>query len=154
MQDALNANFFDEPHVVAKKRAVFFAKWSKRAAELKGREAEILQSCPERVRNIMRRKNLQLLREILNDLKYPDKTLVDDLCSGFKLTGWLPKSGVFPGRIRHPEHDVQTLKVFAKGLNKSAVAQVRNVEVDEVAESTWSTTGEARMYLARSCSES
>ena len=118
VQDALNANF-DEPHVVAKKRAVFFAKWSKRAAELKGREAEVLQSCPEHVRNVMKGKNLQLLREILSDLDYPDKTLVDDLCSGFKLTGWLPKSGVFPGRIRHPEYDVKTLKVLAKGLNKS-----------------------------------
>ena len=84
--------------------------------------------------------NLQLLREILNDLNCPDMTLVDDLCSGFKLTGWLPKSGVFPGRIRHLEYDVQTLKVLAKGLNKSAFAQVQNTEVDEVAESTWATT--------------
>ena len=138
VQDALSANFFDEPHLVAKKRAVFFAKWSKRAAELKGREAELLQSCPEHVRDIM--KNIQLLREILSDLNYPDKTLVDDLCSGFKLTGWLPKSGVFPGRIRHPEYDVKTLKVLAKGLNKSVLAQIKNTEVDEVAESTWATT--------------
>ncbi len=137
VQDALSANFFDEPHVVAKKRAVFFAKWSKRAAELKGREAEVLQSCPEHVRNIMKGKNLQLLREILNDLNYPDKTLVDDLCSGFKLTGWLPKSGVFPGRIRHQEYDVKTLKVLEKGLNRSVLAQIKNTEVDEVAESTW-----------------
>ena len=68
VQDALSANFFDEPHVVAKKRAVFFAKWSKRAAELKGREAEVLQACPEHVRDIMKGKNLQLRREILSDL--------------------------------------------------------------------------------------
>ena len=139
VQDALNANFFDEPHVVAKKRAVFFAKWSKRAAELRGRESEVLHSCPEHVEKIMKGKNLQLLREILVDLEYPDKTLVDDLCSGFKLTGWLPKSGVFPGRIKHPEYDVKTLKVLAKGLNKSILAQIKNTEVDEVAESTWAT---------------
>ena len=140
VQDALNANFFDEPHVVAKKRAVFFAKWSKRAAELRGRESEVLHSCPEHVEKIMKGKNLQLLREILVDLEYPDKALVDDLCSGFKLTGWLPKSGVFPGRIKHPEYDVKTLKVLAKGLNKSILAQIKNTEVDEVAESTWATT--------------
>ena len=139
VQNALNANFFDEPHIVAKKRAVFFAKWSKRASELKGREATLLQSCPEHVRNIMKGKNLQLLREILDDLNYPDKNLVDDFCSGFKLTGWLPKSGVFPGRIRHPEYDVQTLKVLAKGLNKSVLAQVQNTDTDKVVESTWAT---------------
>ena len=64
----------------------FFAKWSRRAAELRGRESEVLRSCPEHVEKIMKGKNLQLLREILVDLEYPDKTLVDDLCSGFKLT--------------------------------------------------------------------
>ena len=58
----------------------------------------------------------------------------------FKLTGWLPKSGVSPGRIRHPEYDVKTLKVLAKGLKKSVLAQIKNTEVDEVAESTWATT--------------
>ena len=131
VQNALNANFFDEPHLVAKKRAVFFAR---------GRESEVLHSCPEHVEKIMKGKNLQLLREILSDLEYPDKTLVDDLCSGFKLTGWLPKSGVFPGRIKHPEYDVKTLKVLAKGLNKSILAQIKNTEVDDVAESTWATT--------------
>ena len=101
VQDALNANFFDEPHLVAKRRAVFFAKWSKRAAELRGRESEVLHSCPEHVEKIMKGKNLQLLREILSDLDYPDKTLVDDLCSGFKLTGWLPKSGVLHITIQY-----------------------------------------------------
>ena len=70
-------------------------------------------------------------------MNYPDETLVDDLLSGFKLTGWLLKSGVFPGRIKHPEYDVKTLKVLAKGLNKSVFAQVKNTEV---AESTWATT--------------
>ena len=39
VQDGFSANFFDEPHIVAKKRAVFFAKWSKRASDLKGRLA-------------------------------------------------------------------------------------------------------------------
>ena len=139
--------FFDEPHLVAKRRAVFFAKWSKRAAELKGRESEVLHSCPEHVEKIMKGKNLQLLREILSDLEYPDKTLVDDLCSGFKLTGWLPKGGVFPGRIKHPEYDVKTLKMLAKGLNKSILAQIKNTEVDDVAESTWATTLEERSLV-------
>ena len=61
----------------------------------------------------MKGKNLLLLKEILEDLGYPDRSLFDDLCRGFKLTGWLPKSGVFPGRIRHPEYDVATLKLLS-----------------------------------------
>ena len=81
-----------------------------------------------------------LLKEILSDLEYPDATLVDDLCQGFKLTGWLPKSGVFPGRIRHPEYDVPTLKLLAKGLNQAIYSQVKNMTKDDISISTWNTT--------------
>ena len=42
--------------------------------------------------------------------------------------------------VSHPEYDVKTLKVLAKGLNKSVLAQVKSTEADEVAESTWATT--------------
>ena len=35
---------------------------------------------------------------------------------------------------------MKTLKVLAKGLNKCVLAQTKNTEVDEVAESTWATT--------------
>ncbi len=81
-----------------------------------------------------------MLKEIWDDLEYPDKGLFDDLCNGFKLTGWLPKSGVFASRIKHPEYVVQTLKTLAKGLNKSILSQVQNTESDKVAKSTWATT--------------
>ena len=140
VQDALKANFYDEPHIVARKRAVFFARWSKRASKLNHREVALLLSYPEHVKNIMKGKNLLLLREILDDLNYPEKSLFDDHCNGFKLAGWLSKSGVFPSRIRHPEYDVQTLKVSAKGLNKSVLLQVQHTESDDVAKSTWTTT--------------
>lgn len=140
VQSAPKANFEDEPHIVAKRRAAFFQKWSGRARALKGDENRLLESCPEHVKKIMKGKNLLLLKEILEDLKYPDKNLCEDLCSGFKLTGWLPKSGVFPGRIRHPEYDVATLKLLAKGLNKSILSQVQSTVKDEISTSTWETT--------------
>ena len=141
VQDALNANFYDEPYIVAKKRAVFFAKWSKRASELKPREEALMQSGPAHVTDIMKGKNLLLLKEIWDDLEYPDKGLFDDLCNGFKLTGWLPKSGVFPSRIKHPEYVVQTLKTLAIAqINFVSGSEHSNTESDEVAKSTWATT--------------
>ena len=48
---------------------------------------------------------------------------------------------------------MKTLKVLAKGLNKCVLAQIKNTEVDEVAESTWATTLEEERLgwiLARS----
>ena len=56
VQSALKANFEDEPHIVAKRRAAFFQKWSGRARALKGDENKLLESCPEHVKKIMKGK--------------------------------------------------------------------------------------------------
>ena len=40
VQEALKANFEEEPYLVAKKRAVFFQRWSARARELKPEEGQ------------------------------------------------------------------------------------------------------------------
>ena len=56
--------------------------------------------------------------------------------------GWLRKSHVFPHRVRHPEYDVETLKMLAKGLNQSIKAQVAAMEINEVTKSAWETTKE------------
>ena len=142
VKEALKFNFEKQPHHVAKLRTEFFIKWTKRARELATQEAELLKSAPEHLREILKGKRLVLLKEILAELNYPDTSLVDDIVSGFKLTGWLRKSNVFPHRVRHPEYDVQTLKMLAKGLNQSIKAQVAAMEINDVTRSAWETTKE------------
>ena len=41
-----------------------------------------------------------LWREILVDLGYPDVAVIDDIISGFSLTGWAPRTGVFRPDVR------------------------------------------------------
>ena len=127
---------------MAKLRTQFFLKWTKRAKELARDEVAFQAKAPEHLRSLLKGKRLLLLKEILNDLQYPDTSLVDDILNGFPITGWLPKSNVLPHRVRHPEYDLETLKLLAKGLNQSVKAQVAAMEVSDVTLSAWEATKE------------
>ena len=142
VKDTLHQNFEAEPHHVAKLRAQFFLKWTKRAHELAKDEVEFQMRAPVHLRSLLRGKRLLLLKEILNELQYADTSLVDDILNGFPLTGWLRKSNVFPHRVRRPEYDLDTLKLLARGLNHSVKSQVSAMEVNEVTRSAWETTKE------------
>ena len=145
VKDTLHQNFEAEPHHVAKLRAQFFLKWTKRAHELAKDEVEFQMRAlraPVHLRSLLRGKRLLLLKEILSELQYPDTSLVDDILNGFPLTGWLRKSNVFPHRVRHPEYDLDTLKLLARGLNHSVKSQVSAMEVNEVTRSAWEATKE------------
>ncbi len=76
---------------------------TERAKELARDEVAFQAKAPERLRSLLKGKRLLLLKEMLNDLQYPDTSLLDDILNGFPITGWLPKNNVFPHRVRHRE---------------------------------------------------
>ena len=78
---------------------------------------------PEHLRVLRHQKRLLLFKEMLEEVGYPDKDLVQDISRGFRLMGWQKKSGVFPTCVRKPQHPVETLEHLAKGLNRSIVGQ-------------------------------
>ena len=61
---------------------------------------------------------------MIDQYNYPDKTLVQDMLNGFKVTGWMPDSEVFPKEFRPPSMDVSTLAALSKGLNQHVKAKV------------------------------
>ena len=75
-------------------RTVFFKKWLKRAFELRGEEAVLHESLPPHLQALLKGKRLLLWKELLVEFGYPDKAIVDDIVSGFKLTGWAESTGV------------------------------------------------------------
>ena len=64
VKDTLYQNFEAEPHHVAKLRAHFFLKWTKRAHELAKDEVEFQMQAPVHLRSLLRGKRLLLLKEI------------------------------------------------------------------------------------------
>ena len=71
---------------------------------LSSKEAELHDQLDPEVAKVLKGKRLLLLEEILNEIGFPDKNLVKDICSGFRLTGWLRDSQLFPHRSKPPQY--------------------------------------------------
>ena len=98
--EMLEDNFKHPPHLLVQKRAEFIKRWSARCLELKDAERKLHDSLEPHVKHVLSGKRLKLLEEILDSLSYPDRDLCRDLQNGFKLTGWLQRSGVFPQAMK------------------------------------------------------
>ena len=109
------------------KRASFMKRWLKRSLELRADEERLHQSMPPHLRKILKGKRLLLLKEILTDLQYPDVGIVDDIISGFQLTGWAPKTGVFEPDVRRPQLSVEQLIKMAPGINVESSGQLKKL---------------------------
>ena len=86
------------PLAVLRHRLSKLQEWRNMAKNLEGEDRRIKDSLHPDVGRILRNKCLALLFHIAKQLDWPDANLERDLCSGFKLTGFLDRTGVFaPG---------------------------------------------------------
>ena len=138
----LQENFAGDLHELVKARATYLLKWTKRCEELEADERKLHETLAPHLKQVLRGKRLLVFQEMLNDLGYPDKNLVQDICGGFKLSGWLPKSGVFPATLKRPSHNMETAKRLAKGLNHSICKQVAGTGDDSLEAEVWRQTEE------------
>jgi len=139
----LEDNLTMPPAELALIRCRHLTKWTLRAKQLADEEAKFKLAMPEHLRALLQNKRLLVLREMLEELGYPDKDLVKDIAEGFPLTGWQKRTGVFPTCIKRPQFSVDTLRKLAKGLNKAIISQLAaDCEQDEIVQQTWDKTQE------------
>lgn len=81
---------------VAKDRTQAMRRWLLRAKELRDTESPF--ETPQHCREILKNKSMSLFAEMLEGAAYPDKTLVETMCSGFNLLGQIPASSVLPSK--------------------------------------------------------
>ena len=137
VEDAVRWNFESPAFELAKLRVEFVRKWSGRAKELEESERELHATFPPHLKQVLSGKRLLLFRELVEASRCPDTGLVDDICNGFKLSGWLPDSGNFSRRLKSPEYDLDCLKKISSGLS----AAVKNFRQDAELESAcWEET--------------
>ena len=122
--DMLMDNFSKDQFLLVKKRAAFLVKWTSRCKKLEAEETKLHQSLEPYLQEVLAGKRLLVFQEMLNDAGYPDRNLARDICKGFRLTGWLEKSNVFPAALKRPMHNVESAKKMAKGINHSIIKQV------------------------------
>ena len=138
----LQCNFSGELHLLVKARAAFLMRWTTRCKELEEDERKLHESLEPHLQKVLRGKRLLVFQEMLNDLGYPDSTLVQDICKGFQLTGWLPKSGVFPPAFKRPTHNLETARKLAKGINHGICKQVASPGDELLDREVWQQTEE------------
>eukprot|EP00435_Cladocopium_sp_Y103_P051004 s3063_g15.t1 len=108
--------------------AKVFKGWLQKACELKGQEASL--HVPPHLRKILGKKKLLLWKHILVSLGYKDAKIIDEIISGFQLTGWANESGVFDRRVRSAGVTVEQLSGMALGLNAAVVGFLEKCPLD------------------------
>ena len=140
VDEMLRDNFLRDPYLLAKKRIDFFKHWLRRAEQLEPEEQKLHETLPEHLRHVLKGKRLLVWQELLQHIGYPDTSLISDIQSGFRLSGWLGVSGVFPRKVRPPACTQEDLKAMAPGLNESAWGRAGVRQPDGLARQTWEET--------------
>ena len=125
IEEAIRANLEWDEHKLFAHRAKVFKSWLKKATELRLEEAKLRAELPEHLRQILAKKKLLLWKHILVSLDYGDAKIIDEIISGFSLTGWASESGVFDKNVRAASMTVEQLKGVALGLNASVVGSLK-----------------------------
>ena len=101
-----------------------------RAAALQQAEEELKSTMGPEVLSIVSCKHITLLEEMLRDAGIQDQSLVEDLKQGFRLTGELKPSGLFPRQFRPASLSTDDLKATAKWSKHLAANSCRQAAGD------------------------
>ena len=140
MNDLVSANLNLDTGGLLSLRAEFFNKWLKRAQDLTEDERTLHDGMCSHVKQVLHGKRLLLLREILEDLDYPDKKLFEDIVNGFKLAGWMRDSRVFTSLPRPPRISLEALLKSSAGLQHATIRKVVEPEDSELHAAAWEET--------------
>jgi hypothetical protein len=102
VMEMLKQNFAEEPYKVIKERATFLKRWTSRCKELEAQESVLHSKLEPHLQSVLSGKRLLLLKEMLQELEYPDSNLVDEICQGFKLSGLVAQVQYFPTGAQAP----------------------------------------------------
>ena len=140
MKSIIQMNLVDPPFDLAKRRVEYLKKWTSRAKELTSAEEQLRRGMPEHVREVLGRKRFVLFGEMLADLGYPDDKLVEDIASGFKVSGYMQKSNVFRSKSKRPVMSLEALRKLGKSFNARNAESLSRRQESELEEATWAET--------------
>ena len=116
------------------------SRWSDLKRKLsQQQERERLKWDPH-VRDVLGDKATVLLDALLQEFDFPDRRLVKHMTQGFRLSGWVCRTGLFPLDPKPPSSTLAALLKTAKGRNEATLATLARQSSDEVSEKAWSET--------------
>ena len=115
-------------------------RWSDLKRKLsQQQERERLKWDPH-VRDVLGDKATVLLDALLQEFDFPDRRLVKHMTQGFRLSGWVCRTGLFPLDPKPPSSTLAAQLKTAKGRNEATLATLAKQSSDEVSEKAWSET--------------
>ena len=110
---------------VARDRTAVLRMWLQWVSELSPEEETLKDSLPQFRREVLHSKRLLVFRRMLESIQHEDVALVDNMASGFDLTGVLPRSHVFISKFKPAEQSEAQLRRGAKRLRDGLMATVK-----------------------------
>ncbi|CAE7255625.1 unnamed protein product [Symbiodinium sp. CCMP2592] len=105
---------------------------------LRSDEEALKQAMDPTVREIMGNKKLLLFKQMLKDAGVPDERLFEDMVQGFRLTGPLEPSGLFPPKYKPAVISVDELRRTSQWSKHLVEAACRKASQDpEIARAVW-----------------
>ena len=125
VRQAIQQNVKKDPAEIAKLRASFLRKWTTRAVQLEAEEKVLHDGLPKHRQKILQGKGLLVLKEMLDEMHFPDRNLVDDIVNGFDLVGTAGAEGLLPP-------DFQPAALSIADLEEGVQEQQGNCELLQV----------------------
>ena len=122
LREAVKRNVSTPADVLARGRTETIRKWIAWGNELQLEEENLKASLSPLRAKVLKGKRLKLFGKVLAEIHHQDEGLVDDICSGFSLTGRLPRSEVFRQVYRPASLTVDMLRAGAARARAATLA--------------------------------
>ncbi|CAE7194532.1 SLC24A2 [Symbiodinium sp. CCMP2592] len=105
--------------------------WRALAKQLEPEEEKIRSAMDPCVRKVLGCKRIALMKRVAADLSWPDTTLFDDLAAGFKLTGYLGRTGVFASDVKPATMDLDEFWAIRAQKDHDYAEELWNMTLEE-----------------------
>ena len=107
-----------KPSVVRSKRKSYIERWSRRAKALEPEEAKLKAGMSQHRRKLLDSKRILLFKEMLEDIRYDDIGVVQEIIEGATLTGDIPVTGVLDAKLKPARIDVSELMEISEQVKQ------------------------------------
>ena len=120
------------PAEITKTRLEHVNRWKLLCRQLQPLETKLHEQMDSAVANVLEGKNILLMRQVAEDIQWPDSSLFDEMIQGFKITGNFSACGVFKPQVNVPDMSVEQLDMNAKFLRPMILGRMKLTEKDEL----------------------
>eukprot|EP00435_Cladocopium_sp_Y103_P048195 s286_g14.t1 len=151
LQTAIDANSSWDPDKIVIHRSGWLKKWTTRAMELSSDEQKLHATLPKHRRDILRGKRFLVLKEMVEEMKYPDPGIVDSMIMGFDLVGQAGGGDLLPPDFQPATLTVHDLEDQAIQSNKAILHSTKSSGSPLVDAELWEKTleEEKKGWLSR-----